>query len=87
MYASSSVAPVVSIKNVNKVFGENQNQTIALKDVNLDIYPGELALDSSTNLSRIVMIGLNNANRLVDELSTDFIDLSNFFTNEKTLVL
>lgn len=41
MYASSSVAPVVSIKNVNKVFGENQNQTIALKDVNLDIYPGE----------------------------------------------
>ena len=41
MYASSSAAPVVSIKNVNKVFGENQNQTIALKDVNLDIYPGE----------------------------------------------
>ncbi len=41
MYSSSSAAPVVSIKNVNKVFGENQNQTIALKDVNLDIYPGE----------------------------------------------
>jgi NitT/TauT family transport system ATP-binding protein len=35
-------APVVSIKNVGKVFGKNaQNQTVALQNINLDIYPGE----------------------------------------------
>ncbi len=34
--------PVVSIKNVSKVFGKSaQNQTIALQNINLDIYPGE----------------------------------------------
>jgi NitT/TauT family transport system ATP-binding protein len=34
--------PVVSIKNVSKVFGKNaQSQTVALQNINLDIYPGE----------------------------------------------
>ncbi len=35
------VPPVVSIKKVNKVFGEHQNQTVALNDISLDIQPGE----------------------------------------------
>ena len=35
-------APVVSIKNVSKVFGKNaQNQTVALQNIDLDVYPGE----------------------------------------------
>ncbi len=41
MSSQAQSAAVVSIKNLNKVFGENQNQTIALKDVHLDILPGE----------------------------------------------
>lgn len=35
--------PVVSIKNVSKVFGKSAaSQTAALQDIDLDIYPGEL---------------------------------------------
>jgi NitT/TauT family transport system ATP-binding protein len=35
-------AAVVSIKNVSKVFGKNgQNQTVALQNIDLEIFPGE----------------------------------------------
>ena len=40
-HSQPQAAAVVSIKTVNKVFGERQNQTIALQDVSLDIQPGE----------------------------------------------
>lgn len=37
-----TTAPVVSLQNVTKVFGEGTgNQTVALKDINLDIQKGE----------------------------------------------
>ena len=39
--SQQQLPPVVSIKDVNKIFGEKQNQTVALKDVSLDIRPGE----------------------------------------------
>ncbi len=32
---------VVTIQNVNKVFGKAPNQTIALREINLDVEPGE----------------------------------------------
>jgi len=38
----ASQQPVVSLKGVNQIFGNgSQNQTIALKDIQLDIQPGE----------------------------------------------
>lgn len=36
-----SPAPIVSLRNVTKVFGAGETQVVALNDVNLDIYPGQ----------------------------------------------
>lgn len=41
-HATHMQTPVVSIKNLTKIFDQGQaNQIVALQDVNLDIFPGE----------------------------------------------
>ncbi|MFM7235180.1 MAG: ATP-binding cassette domain-containing protein [Cyanobium sp.] len=36
--------PVISLKHVNHWFGTGENRKHALKDINLDIYPGEIVI-------------------------------------------
>ncbi len=36
-----ALSPTLRVKGVNKVFGQNNTRTVALQDVNLDVYPGE----------------------------------------------
>ncbi len=36
--------PIISLRNVNHYFGSGENRTHAIKDITLDIYPGQLII-------------------------------------------
>ena len=44
MMKSEDSTNVVRLSNVSKIFGANENETIALQDVSLDVSSGELLL-------------------------------------------
>ena len=39
--ATGALPPTLRVRSVTKVFGQHQTRTVALQDVNLDVYPGE----------------------------------------------
>ena len=39
--ATGALPPTLRVRGVTKVFGQHQTRTVALQDVNLDVYPGE----------------------------------------------
>ena len=39
--ATGALSPTLRVRGVTKVFGQHETRTVALQDVNLDVYPGE----------------------------------------------